>query len=120
MSTQSPFTPEVLQEVETFKAEQVLRFAHERYGDRVAFASSFGAEDVVVIDLISRHAPWIRVFTLDTGRLPQETYELAIDLTQPPPTPWGAGACETDAARLARPVAPGGRRASPATRSGGG
>ena len=42
----------------------------------VAFASSFGAEDMVLLDLIARHAPSIRVFTLDTGRLPEETYEL--------------------------------------------
>ncbi|HXG35888.1 MAG TPA: phosphoadenylyl-sulfate reductase, partial [Dehalococcoidia bacterium] len=36
--------------------------------------SSFGAEDVVVIDMISRVAPGLRVFTLDTGRLHDETY----------------------------------------------
>jgi len=40
------------------------------------FASSFGAEDMVVIDIIARHALPIRVFTLDTGRLPEETHAL--------------------------------------------
>jgi phosphoadenosine phosphosulfate reductase len=40
------------------------------------FASSFGAEDMVLLDLIARHALPIRVFTLDTGRLPEETYAL--------------------------------------------
>ena len=40
------------------------------------FASSFGAEDMVLIDLIARHAPAIGVFTLDTGRLPEETHAL--------------------------------------------
>ncbi|HEV2685839.1 MAG TPA: phosphoadenylyl-sulfate reductase [Actinomycetota bacterium] len=41
-----------------------------------ALASAFGAESMVLIDLIARHAFPIAVFTLDTGRLPQETYEL--------------------------------------------
>ncbi|ABA58748.1 phosphoadenylylsulfate reductase (thioredoxin) [Nitrosococcus oceani ATCC 19707] len=40
------------------------------------FACSFGIEDMVLVDLICKHAPKIEVFTLDTGRLPQETYEL--------------------------------------------
>jgi len=41
-----------------------------------ALASSFGAEDMVLTDLIARHALPIRIFTLDTGRLPAETYTL--------------------------------------------
>ena len=40
------------------------------------FATSFGAEDMVLLDLISKHARGIEVFTLDTGRLPEETYRL--------------------------------------------
>lgn len=39
-------------------------------------ASSFGAEDMVLLDLVWKHAPDIEIFTLDTGRLPKETYEL--------------------------------------------
>ena len=42
----------------------------------VVFANSFGAEDMVLTDLIAKHHPGIEVFTLDTGRLPEETYEL--------------------------------------------
>jgi phosphoadenosine phosphosulfate reductase len=42
----------------------------------VAFSTSFGAEDMVVLDLIQRHALPIGTFTLDTGRLPEETYAL--------------------------------------------
>jgi phosphoadenosine phosphosulfate reductase len=44
-------------------------------------ASSFGAEDMVLTDLIARHRLPIRVFTLDTGRLPEETHAL-IDRTR--------------------------------------
>ncbi|HDY84780.1 hypothetical protein LCGC14_1616490 [marine sediment metagenome] len=39
-------------------------------------ASSYGAEDMVLMDLICKFAPEIEVFTLDTGRLPKETYEV--------------------------------------------
>jgi phosphoadenosine phosphosulfate reductase len=41
-----------------------------------AFSTSFGAEDMVVLDLIQREGLPIDVFTLDTGRLPEETYAL--------------------------------------------
>jgi phosphoadenosine phosphosulfate reductase len=40
----------------------------------VALASSFGAEDMVLIDLVARHALPIEILTLDTGRLPEETH----------------------------------------------
>jgi len=41
-----------------------------------AFATSFGAEDMVLLDFIARGFPAIEVFTLDTGRLPEETHRL--------------------------------------------
>ena len=41
-----------------------------------ALASSFGAEDMVVLDLIARDGLAIETFTLDTGRLPKETHDL--------------------------------------------
>ncbi|MGH8641423.1 MAG: phosphoadenylyl-sulfate reductase [Burkholderiales bacterium] len=41
-----------------------------------ALASSLGAEDMVLTDLIFRDALRIEVFTLDTGRLHNETYAL--------------------------------------------
>lgn len=40
------------------------------------FANSFGAEDMVLTDLIARHQLPIQGFSLDTGRLPDETYAL--------------------------------------------
>jgi phosphoadenosine phosphosulfate reductase len=42
----------------------------------VTFANSLGAEDMVLTDLIARFVPDIEMFSLDTGRLPQETYDL--------------------------------------------
>ena len=42
----------------------------------VAFANSLGAEDMVLTDIIDRNQLAIEMFSLDTGRLPQETYDL--------------------------------------------
>ncbi|OGT00245.1 MAG: phosphoadenosine phosphosulfate reductase [Gallionellales bacterium RIFCSPLOWO2_12_FULL_59_22] len=42
----------------------------------VSFANSLGAEDMVLTDLIARHRLDIEIFSLDTGRLPQPTYDL--------------------------------------------
>ncbi len=47
----------------------------------VVFSSSFGQEDQVIADAIFRNDLPLRVFTLDTGRLFQETYEL-MDATR--------------------------------------
>ena len=57
------------------KALAVLRHIGGAHAP-AALASSFGAEDMVLIDLIGRHMLPIRVFTLDTGRLHEETYAL--------------------------------------------
>jgi phosphoadenosine phosphosulfate reductase len=52
-----------------------LRTVAENYAP-AALAASFGAEDMVLIDLVARHRLPISVFTLDTGRLPEETHSL--------------------------------------------
>ena len=57
-------------------AEEVVRWAGETFGPEIKFANSFGAEDVVLMHIISQRGPRIRVFTLDTGRLNDETYEV--------------------------------------------
>ena len=62
------------------EAVELLRSIAARHAPAV-FASSFGVEDMVVIDLIAKHALPIRIFTLDTGRLPDETHAL-IDCTR--------------------------------------
>ncbi len=68
---------EAAQRFDSSDAETLLRWGIETF-PRMAFASSFGAEDVAVIDLLSRVDPEHRVtiFTLDTGRLHEETYEV--------------------------------------------
>jgi phosphoadenosine phosphosulfate reductase len=61
--------------------ERLLAHVVKHFGDRVALASSLGAEDQVLTDMLCRISPQARIFTLDTGRLPQETYDL-IDATR--------------------------------------
>ncbi len=53
----------------------------------VVFANSLGAEDMVLTDLIAKHQPDIAMFSLDTGRLPQETYDLIQEVRQQYTTP---------------------------------
>ena len=57
------------------EAVDALRQIAVRHAPAV-LASSFGAEDMVLIDLIARENLPIRIFTLDTGRLPEETHAL--------------------------------------------
>jgi phosphoadenosine phosphosulfate reductase len=52
-----------------------LTAAVAQYG-QVVYSSSLGAESIVLTDLIWTHAPEIDIFTIDTGRLPEETYDL--------------------------------------------
>ena len=65
-----------------FTPEDIIRFACEQFGERLKLASSLGEEDQVLTDMVARVQPEIRVFTLDTGRLFQETYELLAKTQQ--------------------------------------
>jgi phosphoadenosine phosphosulfate reductase len=67
----------IAEEMESKSAPEILNWAFKKYGDRMVLASSFGAEDVVLIDMMCKiNRNLTRVFTLDTGRLNQETYDL--------------------------------------------
>jgi phosphoadenosine phosphosulfate reductase len=61
------------------RARRVLAAVEKNHSPAV-LASSFGAEDMVVLDLIARDGLAIDVFTLDTGRLPDETHALIADV----------------------------------------
>ena len=65
----------------TFKTPQeILKWTFDNLHPRVAMASSFGAEDVVIIDMMMKLNPKARIFTLDTGRLNQETYDVMDEI----------------------------------------
>ena len=55
-------------------AEDLLNHFLSEYQSAAALATSLGAEDQVLTDMICKIDSSARIFTLDTGRLPQETY----------------------------------------------
>ncbi|GAB4109039.1 MAG: phosphoadenylyl-sulfate reductase [Thermoflexibacter sp.] len=57
-----------------------LTFLAENFKGKVAFSTSLGQEDQVITDIIFKNNIDIQVFTLDTGRLFNQTYDL-LDLT---------------------------------------
>ena len=56
--------------------EESLAFLVKEYPNQVVFSTSFGQEDQVITDFIGQNQLPITVFTLDTGRLFQETYDV--------------------------------------------
>ncbi len=74
---------EMARDFEQAPAEEVLRWAFEKFSPNIALASSFQAESSVLIDMLHRlRGSDFRVFTLDTGRLNQETYDCMEALRQ--------------------------------------
>ncbi|MFH1327232.1 MAG: phosphoadenylyl-sulfate reductase [Candidatus Bathyarchaeota archaeon] len=69
------FSDKDLEKIETKNSVEILKWTIEKHHPRIALASSFGAEDIVVIDQMLKINPEARIFTLDTGRLHQETYD---------------------------------------------
>jgi phosphoadenosine phosphosulfate reductase len=58
------------------RPEEIILEAVDRFGeDRLALAASWQKETAVLVDMVRKHAPGARIFTLDTGALFEETYE---------------------------------------------
>lgn len=57
-------------------ASDVLAWALDTFGKRCAIVTSFQVEGMVMLDLARQLDPGVRVITIDTGRLPEESYEL--------------------------------------------
>lgn len=60
--------------------EDVMSWALEHFDSKIAFSTSMGAEDQVILHMIASIGKPANIFTLDTGRLFPETYDL-IDTT---------------------------------------
>lgn len=80
--------------------EAVLRLAEKEFNGNLTLASSLGEEDQVITHMISLTVPQVEIFTLDTGRLFPETYELMAKIRKRYPMPFkiyfpDAGAVET-------------------------
>lgn len=63
-------------------ADEILRWAAERFAPRIVFATAFGPEGLVLLDMITTGHLRIDVFTLDTGLFFPETYSLWRRLEQ--------------------------------------
>jgi phosphoadenosine phosphosulfate reductase len=56
--------------------QEVIAWAVERWHPRLAICTSFQAEGMAIFDMAWRINNEVRLFTVDTGRLPQETYDV--------------------------------------------
>lgn len=67
---------EQIKEIESSSLPEAIRQVAELFPGAVVFSSSLGQEDQVLTDIIFRNDLPIKIFTIDTGRLFNETYEL--------------------------------------------
>ena len=66
----------LLDKTKDFSLVETLAFLANEHKGKVVFSTSFGQEDQVITDLIAKNDLPITIFTLDTGRLFQETYDV--------------------------------------------
>nr|WP_315174952.1 phosphoadenylyl-sulfate reductase [uncultured Flavobacterium sp.] len=67
---------ELIKRTENLPIEETLAFLANEFPEKVVFSTSFGQEDQVITALIATNELPIKIFTLDTGRLFQETYDV--------------------------------------------
>jgi len=69
-------TPELIKKIEDSSLPEGLRIISNLFPGNVVFSSSLGQEDQVLTDVIFKNDLPVKIFTIDTGRLFNETYEL--------------------------------------------
>src|SRR5947209_16995513 len=67
---------ELAVEFDDKEPEDLLEWALGRFHPRLALVTSFQVDTLVLLDMAWRINPEVRIVTVDTGRLPEETYEL--------------------------------------------
>jgi phosphoadenosine phosphosulfate reductase len=67
---------EQIKKIESSSVTEAIRLVTEWFPHEVVFSSSLGQEDQVLTDIIFRNNLPVKIFTIDTGRLFNETYEL--------------------------------------------
>lgn len=72
----------VNEQLEKADARERVRWAIDRFGDRLVLSSSFGIQSAVMLHLVTRLAPEIPVVFIDTGYLFPETYRFAEELRE--------------------------------------
>src|SRR5690625_2365793 len=66
---------EIAMELDDQEPCDVIQWSIDALGDRVAIMTARPADGMAVLDMAARIKPDIKVITVDTGRLPEETYE---------------------------------------------
>jgi thioredoxin-dependent adenylylsulfate APS reductase len=64
------------------RAEELLAWALDTFHPRIAISAAGGVDGLALLDMAWRINPGVRVFTLDTGRLPPETYALFEEIRE--------------------------------------
>ena len=64
------------------RAEELLAWALDTFHPRIAISAAGGVDGLALLDMAWRINPDVRVFTLDTGRLPPETYALFEEIRE--------------------------------------
>ena len=67
---------ELIQEIERSSLPEAVSLVADLFPGKVVFSSSLGQEDQVLTDIIFKNNLPVKIFTIDTGRLFNETYEL--------------------------------------------
>ncbi|HEY4673801.1 MAG TPA: phosphoadenylyl-sulfate reductase [Nitrososphaerales archaeon] len=71
---------EINKSLEGASAQKILEWSLKELHPKIALASSFGLEDVALIDMMVKINPKARIFSLETGRLHQETYDVMDEI----------------------------------------
>jgi phosphoadenosine phosphosulfate reductase len=100
MNATAPPSAAKLEALESAPPQRVLAWALGTFGDRFAIVTALQVEGIVLLDMARRVDPGVRVVTIDTGRLPQEThdfldtvrarFDLTVEVVTPDPTVVGA------------------------------
>ena len=67
---------ELNKRLQNSSADEIIKYFLDEYKDEAALSSSFGAEDQVLTHMMLNLTKDANIFTLDTGRLPIETYSV--------------------------------------------
>jgi phosphoadenosine phosphosulfate reductase len=70
------FEKEIIEKIESSSLAEAIDTVVKLFPGQVVFSTSLGQEDQVITDVISRNKIPVKIFTLDTGRMFNETYEL--------------------------------------------
>lgn len=73
---------QINQQLENAEALSLVEWSAATFGDDLVMSTSFGIQAAVMLHLVTRIVPKIPVIWIDTGYLPQETYQFAEQLTQ--------------------------------------